>query len=140
MRGCPEVGLRVMYTPRLRLMNAEALLKTGRLNEAKEQLAGLRGQANLTPDEKVRLGWLLGQSKQYPEAIQVFNSIPKDYPDQRKLRYGLALAYFEQDDYAKCIETLKDYTAPGTSSPAVLSLLGVAEEKAGHTEEALHRF
>ena len=130
----------VAGAPRLRLMNAEALLKTGRLNEAKEQLAGLSGQANLTPDEKVRLGWLLGQSKQYPEAIQVFNSIPKDYPDQPKLRYGLALAYFEQSDYAKCIETLKDYTAPGTSSPAVLSLLGVAEEKAGHTEEALIAF
>jgi tetratricopeptide (TPR) repeat protein len=121
-------------------MDAEALLKTGRLNEAKEELAGLSDQAGLSPDERVKLGWLLGQSKQYPEAIQVFNSVPKDYPDQRRLRYGLALAYFEQGDNAKCLETLKDYTSLGATTAAILSLVGVAEEKSGHTAEAYNAF
>jgi len=130
----------VAGNPRLRLMDAEALLKTGRLNEAKDQLAGLGDQPGLTPDEKVKLGWLLGQSKQYPEAIQVFNSVPKDYPDQRRLRYGLALAYFEQGDNDKCIQTLKDYTSPSVTTAAILSLVGVAEEKSGHTEEAYNAF
>lgn len=130
----------VAGTPRLRLMDAEALLKTGRLNEAKEQLAGLGDQPGLAAEEKVKLGWLLGQSKQYPEAIRVFNSVPKDYPDQRRLRYGLALAYFEQGDNAKCLETLKDYTSPDATTATILSLVGVAQEKSGHTEEAYSAF
>jgi tetratricopeptide (TPR) repeat protein len=130
----------VAGSPRLRIMDAEALLKTGRPDEAKAQLAGLGDQPGLTPDEKVRLGWLLGQAKEYPEAIQVFNSVPADYPDQRRLRYGLALAYFEQGDNAKCIDALRDYTAPATTTAAILSLAGVAEEKGGNTEEAYKLF
>jgi tetratricopeptide (TPR) repeat protein len=126
----------VAASPKLRLMDAEALLKTGRPDEAKEQLAGLGDQPGLTADEKVRLGWLLGQAKEYPEAIQVFNSVPADYPDQRRLRYGLALAYFEQGDNARSIDTLKDYTSPGATTAAILSLMGVAQEKSGNTEEA----
>jgi tetratricopeptide (TPR) repeat protein len=130
----------VARDPRLKLMAAEALLKTGRLGEAKEQLAGLRDQGNLTPDERFRLGWLLGQSKQYKAAIQVFSSLPKDYPDKLKLSYGLALAYFEEGDYAKCIETLKDSATASAPNAAFLSLAGVAEEKSGHTEEAYNVF
>ncbi len=130
----------VAANPRLRLMDAEALLKTGHLDEAREQLAGLNGQPGLTVEERFRLGWLLGQSKQYPEAIQVFKSLLADYPDQRKVHYGLALAYFEQSDYAACVETLKDYARADNTSAQILSLLGVAEEKNGHTEEAYQAF
>lgn len=130
----------VAGNPRLRLMDAEALLKTGHLEDAKDQLSGLSGQPGLTSDEKVKLGWLLGQSKQYAEAIQVFNSVPKDYPEQPRLRYGLALAYFEQGENDRCIETLKDYTTPAKATAAILSLVGVAEEKAGHSDEAFNFF
>jgi tetratricopeptide (TPR) repeat protein len=125
---------------RLRLMAAEALLKTGRLEEARKQLAGLSEQSDLTPDARFRLGWLLGQAKQYKEAIGVFSSLTNTYPDKLKLSYGLALAYFEEGDYAKCIDTLKPYMASGTANAAVLSLVGVAEEKGGHTEEAYSAF
>jgi tetratricopeptide (TPR) repeat protein len=130
----------VARNPRLRLLATEALLKTGRVDAAKEQLAALSSEGNLTPEERFRLGWLLGQSKQYKEAIQVFSSVPKDYPDKLKLSYGLALAYLEDGDYLKCIETLKPYTTSSGTSPEVLSLMGVAEEKSGHTEEAYNTF
>jgi tetratricopeptide (TPR) repeat protein len=123
---------------KLSLMAAEALLKTGRLDEARKELAGLSDRGNLSPDAQFQLGWLLGQAKQYKEAIQVFNSLPKDYPDRLKLSYGLALAYFEEGDYSKCIETLRPIS--GTPNASVLSLIGVAEEKSGHTEEAYSAF
>lgn len=124
----------------LRMMAAEALLKSGRLGEAKAQLAVLSTQNDLTPDEKFRLGWLLGESQQYPEAIRVFNSLPPGYRDQLKVRYGIALAYFEEGDYSKCIGSLKDHTGPGATTAATLSLLGVAEEKNGETKAAYDSF
>jgi tetratricopeptide (TPR) repeat protein len=124
----------------LRLLAAEALLKTSRLDEARNQLAGLSEESDLTPDARFRLGWLLGQAKQYKDAIEVFNSLAAHYPDKLKLSYGLALAYFEEGDYARCIDTLRPYTASGTANASVLNLMGVAEEKSGHTEEAYSAF
>ena len=130
----------VAGNPHLRLMEAEALLKTRQMQEAKGQLAGLSDQPGLTSEERFKLGWLLGQSKQYPEAIQAFNSVPSDYPDQKRLRYGLALAYFEQGDNAKCIDALKDYMRAGDTTAAILCLVGVAQEKSGHSDEAYSAF
>ena len=88
-------------------------------------------KAILLLDKRFELGWLLGQSKQYQAAINVFNSLPQDYPDQAGVRYGLALAYFEEGDNSHCIEILKDYKTDGVARPEALSLLGVAEERAG---------
>jgi tetratricopeptide (TPR) repeat protein len=130
----------LVRNPPLKLMAAEALLKSGRLEEGKQQLAGLEDAPGLTPDQRFRLGWLLGQSRQYKDAIAVFNSLPADYPDQLKVSYGLALAYLELDDFSKSIALLKPHAASPKTSPAVLSLLGVAEEKAGRTEEAYNDF
>jgi tetratricopeptide (TPR) repeat protein len=126
--------------PALKLMAAEALLKSGRLDEAKVQLAALHDQSSLTPDERFRLGWLLGQAQEYQEAIQVFDSMPVDYREKLKVSYGIALAYFEEGNYPQCISILKRYTSPGAKDAAALSLLGVAEEKNGQTEDAYHSF
>jgi tetratricopeptide (TPR) repeat protein len=126
--------------PQVQLMSAEALLKTGRLDDAKERLATVSARGDLTPEDRFRLGWLLGQSKQYPEAIRVFNSLNGEYPDKLKLSYGLALAYLETGDDGKCIETLKPYSVPPNTSPEILSLVGVAEEKSGRTQEAYNAF
>jgi tetratricopeptide (TPR) repeat protein len=126
--------------PGLKLMAAKVLLKAGKLPEAKESLKGLSAQGNLAPRQRFELGWLLGQSKQYQAAINVFNSLPQDYPDQAGVRYGLALAYFEEGDNSHCIEILKDYKTDGVARPEALSLLGVAEEKSGDTVEAYDAF
>jgi tetratricopeptide (TPR) repeat protein len=130
----------VARNPGLKIMAAEALLKGGRLNEAKAELAGLINQSKLTQNEKFRLGWLLGQAQEYPEAIQVFNSLRHDYPNEFKVNYGIALAYFEEGKYSQCIFTLRRYTAPGVTRATVLSLLGVAEVKNGQTQDAFHTF
>src|SRR3974377_1768961 len=66
--------------------------------------------------------------------------VPPDFPEALKVNYGLALAYFEEGDYAKCIEKLKGHTTPGATSASVLSLRGVAEEKSGETEQAYNTF
>jgi len=52
----------------------------------------------------------------------------------------LALAYFSAQDYQECIQTLKPLLASGINQPEIYSLMGVAEEKSGHTEKAYQVF
>ena len=125
---------------RLALMQACALLKTGAQNAADEALERLAARPGLAPDGSFQLAWLLGEAKLYKPAIQVFSSLPADYPDRFARNYGLALAYFEDGQYPKSIETLKDLQGRGITRPELFSLLGVAEEKAGHTLDAYDAF
>lgn len=69
----------------------------------------------------------------------MFNSLPQDYPDRFSRNYGLALAYFENKQYADCVRVLKPLEADN-SRPELFSLLGVAEEKAGDTKAAYDAF
>jgi tetratricopeptide (TPR) repeat protein len=125
---------------RLALMQARALLKTGAQNAAGEALERLVNRPGLGPDDSFQLAWLLGEAKLYKPAIQVFNSLPADYPDRFARNYGLALAYFEDGQYPKSIETLRDLQGRGITRPELFSLLGVAEEKTGQTGDAYDAF
>ncbi len=126
--------------PRLTLMGAEAQLKTGDMARAAETLKGLVGRPDLTQEIRFQLAWMLGQAKLSKEAIREFNGLPQDYPDRFRRNYGLALAYFDGQDYEECIRTLKALLASGGTEPQIYSLLGVAEEKGGRTEEAYQAF
>jgi len=130
----------VSADPKLALMEAEARLKTGQTSEAGESLSRLVGRAGLSEEQKFELGWLLGQAKVFKKAIDVFSSLPRRSPDDFRREYGLALAYFGDAQYENCTTTLKELVARGSSRPEVFSLLGVAEEKAGHTKEAYDAF
>jgi len=126
--------------PQLALMRAHAFLKTGAQSAAAEALGQLATRAGLTPEVRFQLAWLLGEAKLYKAAIQVFSALPGDYPDRFGRDYGLALAYFEDGQYSKSIETLKALQAKGVARSDLFSLLGVAEEKAGDTQEAYDAF
>jgi tetratricopeptide (TPR) repeat protein len=130
----------IASNPGLQLMAAHALLQSRQVAAANELLDGLRRQGNLSPPQRFELGWLLGRAKHYQKAVQVFRSLPKDYPDQLGVQYGLALAFFEQGEYSDSAAILKDYSTSHAATPEVLSLLGVAEEKSGHTLEAFNAF
>ena len=126
--------------PSLALMGAEAQLNTRDIARAAETLKDLVGRPDLTNDMRFKLAWMLGQAKLSKEAIQEFNKLPTDYPDRFRRNYGLALAYFNERDYQKCIQTLKPVLATGGTEPELYSLLGVAEEKGGQTQEAYEAF
>lgn len=122
------------------LMEAQALIKTGRRTEAGQKLSQLVGRPALAADQSFRLAWLLGQATLYEQSIEVFNSLPPNYPDAFARNYGLALAYFEDKQYAKCVETLEALRAQGITRPELFSLLGVADEKSGNTKAAYDTF
>ena len=126
--------------PHLSLIAAEAQLKTGQTAEAGTTLKRLIGRPGLTNEHCFKLAWLLGQARLFKPAIEVFGQLPPAYPDEFRRNYGLALAYFGDEQYDRCIATLSALRADGHARPELFSLLGVAEEKSGHTQEAYDAF
>ena len=135
-----KVSAQVEVDSRLAIMQASAFLKTGQEDSAREKLQQLVGRPGLSREDTFQLAWLLGEAKLYKRAIEAFNSLPGDYPNRFTRNYGLALAYFEDEQYSPCVETLKQLQTEGITRPELFSLLGVAEEKAGHTKEAYDAF
>jgi tetratricopeptide (TPR) repeat protein len=135
-----RVPAQVAADTRLSLMAAEAQLKTGQSAGAGETLQRLVGRTGLTNEESFELAWLLGRAQLFQPAIEVFGQLPADYPDEFRHSYGLALAYFGAAQYDHCVSTLNALLAHGNTHPEVFGLLGVAEEKSGHTKEAYDDF
>lgn len=126
--------------PNLALMDAEAQLHSSEKTRAEQTLKSLEGRPDLTVEVRFRLAWLLGEAGLSKEAVQEFNKLPPDYPDRFRRSYGLALAYFTEQDYRDCVQTIKPLIGTGMTQPELYSLVGVAEEKSGHTQEAYQAF
>jgi tetratricopeptide (TPR) repeat protein len=126
--------------PNLALMGAEAQLHGSEKERAEQTLRGLEGRPDLTDEVRFRLAWLLGQARLSKEAVQEFNKLSPNYPDQFRRSYGLALAHFAEQDYQECVQTLKSLLGTGMTQPEIYSLMGVAEERSGHTQEAYQAF
>jgi tetratricopeptide (TPR) repeat protein len=124
----------------LSLMEASAFLKIGNEKRGNEILQRLTERPGLPNAERFQLAWVLGEAQNYKAAIKVFCSLSPNFPNKFHHDYGLALAYFEDGQYTNCVRVLKGLESRGDMSPEAYSLLGVAEEKAGHTEEAYDSF
>lgn len=130
----------VAASRRLSLMAAQALIKTGAVKKAAFALESLSVAPGLTPEQQFRIGWLLGEAKDYPGAIRVFNSLPQEFTNPFGRDYGIALAYFEEGDYEQCIRTLGELKSQGILRPTLFSLSGTAEEKRGSLVQAYSAF
>ncbi len=126
--------------PRVALMEAQALFQTGHSDKAGEKVERLAHLPGLSAQQKFDLAWMLGQTKRYKQAIELINSLPPDSPDQFSHGYALALAYFEDQQYSKSIETLNTLKIQGTTRPELYSLLGLACEKSSQTLQAYDAF
>lgn len=123
-------------SPRLVLMNAEALIRTGHAAEAIRQLSGISAYPDLSPQERFRVAWLLGEAGDYSAAIPAFRGLPENFPERFARDYGLALAYYEEGQYDACFHLLKSLSGAEAQHPEIFSLLGAAEDAAGHPEAA----
>jgi tetratricopeptide (TPR) repeat protein len=135
-----KASSQVEADPRLAIMEASALLKTGQEDSARDKLQRLVGRPGLSREDSFQLAWLLGEAKLYKPAIELFNALPADYPNLFARNYGLALAYYEDEQYSRSAEILTELQNHGITRPELFSLLGVAEEKSGHTKEAYDAF
>jgi tetratricopeptide (TPR) repeat protein len=130
----------VTRQPDLAMMQARAYLKTGEGGQAARILEQLTLRPGLPKELRFQLAWLLGEVKNYRAAINVFESLPPDYPDALRRNYGLALAYYDDGRYVNCIRILNHAHDQRKLSPAAYSLLGAAEEKNGQTKQAYDTF
>lgn len=135
-----KAGVQVAADARLSLMAAEAQLKSGMKTPARDALEALAASPALSPQQRFHLAWLLGEAGDYASSIHLLESLPADFPDQVGRGYAIALAYYEDGQYANCIKTLNDLKSRKILRPDVFSLLGAAEEHSHHTLEAYNAF
>jgi tetratricopeptide (TPR) repeat protein len=135
-----KAPVQVAANLRLTLMDSEALIKTGRLKEAAQNLHVLSFTPNLNPAVTFRIAWMLGEAEDYQTAIQLFQSLPRDFNDPFGRDYGIALAYYNEGQYSECIKILRALEQQGTARTELYSLLGAAEERSGNTLEACDTF
>jgi tetratricopeptide (TPR) repeat protein len=130
----------VTANTRLSLMASEALIRSGQSEDAVRRLNRLSAIPKLTSQERFQIAWLLGEAQEYSQAIQMFQALPADFPDSIGRDYGIALAYYESGQYAKCIGLLAALKDQGAGRAEIFSLLGAAEEANGQTREAYDAF
>jgi tetratricopeptide (TPR) repeat protein len=135
-----KATVQVAANLRLSLMDSEALIKTGRLKEAAQNLHVLSFTPNLSPAVTFRIAWMLGQAEDYQTAIQLFQSLPRDFNDPFGRDYGIALAYYNEGDYSECIKILTRLEQQGTVPAKLFGLLGAAQEGSGKPLEACDTF
>jgi tetratricopeptide (TPR) repeat protein len=135
-----KARVQVAADARVSLMAAEAQLKSGMKGPAREALEALATSPALSPQQRFHLGWLLGEAGDYANSIHVLESLPADYADQFGRGYAIALAYYEDGQYASCIKTLRDLKSRKKLRPDLFTLLGAAEELSHHTLEAYNAF
>jgi tetratricopeptide (TPR) repeat protein len=135
-----KARVQVAADARLSLMAAEAQLKSGMKAPARAALEALAASPGFSPQQRFHLAWLLGEADDYVSSIHVLQSLPDDYADQFGRSYAIALAYYEDGQYANCIKTLSDLKSRKILRPELFSLLGAAEENSHHTLEAYNAF
>jgi tetratricopeptide (TPR) repeat protein len=135
-----KAPVQVAANLQLTLMDSEALIKTGRLKEAVQNLHVLSFTPNLSPAVTFRIAWMLGEAGDYQTAINLFQSLPRDFNDPFSRDYGIALAYYNEGHYSECIKILTSLEQQGIVRAKLFSLLGAAEEGSGKPLEACDTF
>lgn len=95
---------------------------------------------NLTPTGRFRLGWSYAQAGNFNAALKQFNSVGGDVPTTAVHAYAVALVELEMQRYDEAVKTLRALEAQGPLDEASANLLGVAEAKAGHYQNAYNVF
>jgi tetratricopeptide (TPR) repeat protein len=122
------------------LMAAECQIETGQNASADATLRRLAGDTTLEPRYRFKIGWLYGRMGSFEEAIQIFESLPKDYPDLLTREYALAMAHFQLREYAECIQILEQLRSQNLQDGDLFALLGVAYDRLGKPQDAYDAF
>lgn len=122
------------------LMVAECQIKTGQTTSAAATLRKLADDTTLEPQYRFKIGWLYGRMNSFEDAIQIFESLPDNYPDPLTRGYALAMAHFQLGQYAECIQILERLKAQNIEEGDLFALLGVAYDRLGKPQDAYNAF
>jgi tetratricopeptide (TPR) repeat protein len=116
---------------------AEAYLKLGRIEEAKQAIAQLDQLSQGDFRTTVGVGVLLARYSLYPEAIARFQRALQSNPNSDDAWYDLADTYFRKRDYANALTAAQHVSPRGQRDTSYLALLADVLAHLGKTGEAI---
>jgi tetratricopeptide (TPR) repeat protein len=116
---------------------AEAYLKVGRVEDAKQAIARLDQLSQSDFRTLVGVGVLLARYHLYAEAIARFQQALESNPNSDDLWYDLADASFRKRDYAGALTAARRVSAQGQKDTSYLALLADILAHLGQYDEAV---
>lgn len=121
-------------------MLAEAYLKLGKPQEARETIAKLDQISGGDFRTQTGVGVLLARYRWYGDAIQHFQAALQANPDSDDVKYDLANAYFETRAYSQALDAAHQISSKGRQDDATLALLGDLYAHLGELSRAAEIF
>ena len=115
---------------------AEAYLKIGKLDEAKEAVAQLDKMSSADYRTLTGIGVLLAKYRLYDDAIQHFQAALQANPGLDDVKFDLANAYFRKRLYPQALDAAGQVSEDGRKDEAYLALLGDIYAHLGDTARA----
>ena len=103
---------------------AEAYLKSGNIQAAKDTIAQLDKMSAGDFRTQNGVGVLLARYRQYDDAIQHFRNALQANPQSDDITFNIADAYFRKGNYAQALEAAGKVSEQGRKDNAYLALLG----------------
>jgi tetratricopeptide (TPR) repeat protein len=116
---------------------AEAYLKLGRVEDAKQAIAQLDQLSQGDFRTMVGVGVLLARYHLYPEAVAHFQEALKSNPNSDDAWYDLADAYFRKRNYADALTAAQRVSPQGQKDTSYLALLADILAHLGQYDEAV---
>jgi tetratricopeptide (TPR) repeat protein len=105
-------------------MLAEAYLKSGKVDDARNTIAQLDKLSSGDYRTQTGAGVLLARYHLYDEAIQHFQAALQANPSSDEVKFDLANAYFRKRLYSEALDTAMQVSEEGRKDEAYLALLG----------------
>jgi tetratricopeptide (TPR) repeat protein len=115
---------------------AEAYLKLGKLEDARQTIAQLDQMSAGDYRTQTGVGVLLARFRLYDDAIPHFQAALRASPDSDDIKFDLADAYFRKGLYAQALDSAQQVSPAGQQDAAFLALLGDIQAHLGETERA----
>jgi tetratricopeptide (TPR) repeat protein len=119
---------------------AEAYLKLGKLDEARQAIVQLDQLSAADYRTQTGVGVLLARFRLYDDAIQHFQLALRANKDSDDVKFDLADAYFRKGRYSEALETAQQVSAAGQQDDAFLALLGDTYAHMGDASRAAEIF